>query len=236
MQRLRLSLLVMLAAALAGCPAGVRTPPPAAPAPVISPRPATPESAEVRGTTYAVDSLASDVAILVYRGGVLARLGHNHVMTVKSLSGQVMLAADKSSFDLSFPVADLVVDDARARRAAGPEFAGTITQDDRDGTRRNMLKPEVLDGEHFARIALRSLHVTLPLQSAKALTRITIRNVSRDIEVPIVIEATGTRITATGEFPIRQTDFGIKPFSVGLGALEVVDQLQIRFKIVATLR
>ena len=55
----------------------------------------------------------------------------------------------------------------------------------------------------------------------------------RDVEVPAVIDITGTRLTVTGQFPIKQSDFGMKPFSIGLGALEVVDQLQVRFKIVA---
>lgn len=234
---------MLLALLIAGCSAGVRTAPPieSTPEPVIAPTIAatTPAPSSVRGgTNYTVDPVASQVAILVYRGGALARLGHNHVMTAKSLSGRVVVnpSAELSSFELSFPVAELEVDDTQARRAAGAEFAGEIDQDDRDGTRRNMLKPEVLDAEHFARVSLRSLRVTPPLRSATIRTRVTIRNVSRDIDVPVAIESSPDTVTATGEFPVKQSDFGIKPFSIGLGALEVVDQLQIRFKVVANRR
>jgi hypothetical protein len=190
----------------------------------------------VRGSAiYTIDPSASQVRILVYRGGALARLGHNHVVSANSVTGQVAVNPDpsKSTFELSFPVAELVVDDAQARREAGTEFPGEIAQADREGTRRNMLRAEVLDAEQFPRVSLRALSLTPPLQAAKVMTRITIRAVSRDVEVPVAMNIVGSQLTAVGEFPIRQTEFGIKPFSIGLGALEVVDQLQIRFRIVA---
>ncbi len=224
----RLSMLLLASALLAGCPAGIKTPPPAQPTPPVS---ATPTPG---GTVYRVDPVVSEVSILVYRGGALARLGHNHVLSVKSLEGQVAVSpeAGGSSFDLSFPVAQLVVDDAQARRNAGTEFPGEIDQGARDGTRKNMLRAEVLDAEHFPRVSLRAVRVTPPWQAAHALTRITLKDVSREIDVPLSIEVTAGRVTATGQFALRQTDFGIKPFSIGLGALEVVDQLQVRFKVV----
>ena len=237
LQICRIAAVVLLGTLLAGCPGGVRPPPPATPTPAPTVPVPTPKAPEVKGATlYTVDPAASDVNVLVYRGGLMARLGHNHVMTAKSVKGKVSLHPDlaKSGFDLSFPVAELIVDDAQARKSAGEDFPGEIPQKDRDGTRTNMLKPEVLDGERFAYIKLSSVKIAGSLQSARALTRITIKDVSREVEVPVTIVTTPTRVTATGQFAIKQTDFGIKPFSIGLGALEVVDQVQIRFKVVAT--
>ena len=40
-------------------------------------------------------------------------------------------------------------------------------------------------------------------------------------------------VEASGEFPLRQTDLGLTPFSALLGALQVVDEMKIRFRIVA---
>lgn len=232
MLRTRLSTLLLATVLLAGCSAGVKSPPPAKPTPIPAPAPApTAQGSAV----YTIDPSASVVRILVYRGGALARLGHNHVLTAMSLSGHVAVNPDpaKSAFDLSFPVAELNVDDTHARSEAGDEFPGEISQGDREGTRKNMLRAEVLDAEHFPRVTLRSVSVVPPLQTAKITTRITIKDVSRDVEVPVALDVTDARLTATGQFPIKQTDFGIKPFSIGLGALEVIDKLQIRFKIVA---
>jgi len=232
MQIGRMATVVLLGALLAGCPGGVR--PPSPPTPTL-PEPA-PKAPQVEGATlYTIDPVASDVNILVYRGGLMARLGHNHVMTAKSLKGKVSLHPDlaKSGFELSFPVAELIVDDPQARQATGEDFPGEIPQKDRDGTRTNMLKPEVLDGERFAYVKLQSVKIVGSLQAARVVTRITIKDVSREVEVPVVIAVTPTRVTASGRFAIKQTEFGIKPFSIGLGALEVVDQLQVRFKVVA---
>jgi polyisoprenoid-binding protein YceI len=184
---------------------------------------------------YAVSSQSSQLAIYVYRGGRFSKLGHNHVMTSPNLAGRVWVHPEfaRSGFELSFPVAQLVVDDADARRAAGSDFPPDIPQSDKDGTRRNMLKPEVLDGEHYPEVKLRSAKVGGTLEAPQVTAHITIKETSRDVEVPVKIEVAGAKLTASGEFDILQTDFGMKPFSVALGALEVQDKLHIKFKVVA---
>jgi hypothetical protein len=60
--------------------------------------------------------------------------------------------------------------------------------------------------------------------------------VSRDVQVPVKMAVEGGKLTASGEFDILQTEFGIKPFSVALGALEVQDKLHIKFNITADKR
>jgi YceI-like domain len=218
----------------AGCAAGTRSSAPAAmpPASAVS----APRPAEIEGATlYRVNAAASQVDILVYRGGTFARLGHNHVMTSKTVSGRVWLHSqlDRSGFELMFPVAELIVDDAAARRAAGPEFPPDIPPDDKEGTRKNMLRAEVLDAVQFPQISLQAVRVSGSQQAPQITTRITIKNASRDIEVPAQVSIAGSRLTATGEFDIQQTNFAIKPFSVAMGAIAVKDQLHIKFTLVA---
>ena len=41
------------------------------------------------------------------------------------------------------------------------------------------------------------------------------------------------RLSATGEFDVLQSDFGIKPFTAALGALTVQDRLHVKFSVVA---
>jgi len=225
---LRLGLLLSVSLLLTACPREVRPPPPA---PGLPPTPA----ADMRGATvYDVSAADSSIDILVYRAGTLARFGHNHVMTSRKLSGRVWVQPDfpRSGFEVSFPVADLVVDDPQARTAAGSDFPSEIPQADRDGTRKNMLRPEVLDAEHHPTITLRSVKVAGTLESPKVTARISIKDASRDVEVPASIKVDAARLTATGELDILQTDFGITPFSAALGALQVQDRLHIKFKIV----
>ena len=61
------------------------------------------------------------LSVRVYRGGTLARAGHNHIVASHDLAGTVYVAADlaRSSFELQLPVASLTVDEAELRAARG---------------------------------------------------------------------------------------------------------------------
>lgn len=212
----------------AGCPRAVRKPEVQAPdtAPV----------ADTRGATlYAIDPQQSEVLIHVFRGGRLARLGHNHVVASKSVSGRAWLhpTFSRSGFELAFPVEQLIVDDVDMRRAAGAEFSSEVSEADKAGTRKNMLRAEVLDAERFPRITLQSVRVLGERDAATLRTRITIRDATRELDVPASIRIEGEQLHVSGEFDVNQTDFGIKPFSVALGALEVQDRLRVKFSLVA---
>jgi polyisoprenoid-binding protein YceI len=222
--------LICLSLLLAACPRPVRPPPP------TPTQPPAPAAADTRGATvYEVSPQSSQLSIYVFRGGKFSKLGHNHVMTSQQLAGRVWVHPEfaRSGFELSFPVAQLVVDDPEARRAAGSDFPPDIPQSDKDGTRRNMLKPEVLDGEHYPDVKLRSAKVGGTLEAPQVTAHITIKDASREVEVPVKIAVEGAQLTASGEFDILQTEFGMKPFSVALGALEVQDRLHIKFKVTA---
>lgn len=234
LRSMRIGALLGLSALLAACPTTSVRPPTGSDAglPTIG-------APDLRGATiYTVSSAASEVQIQVFRGGTLARLGHNHVMTSKHVAGRVWRhdAFERSGFELHFPVAELIVDDPRARAAAGAEFPGEISATDRDGTRKNMLRPEVLDAEQHPTIALRSVRLAGPANSPQVTARVTIKGVARDLVTPVSVAIEGNRLAATGSFDIQQTDFGIKPFSIGLGALEVQDRLKVSFKVIAEKR
>jgi len=184
---------------------------------------------------YQVDSAASEVHILVYRGGAMARLGHNHVVSSKNVSGTLLLHSDltRSRLELTLPVTTLIVDDPQARKVEGEDFAAEVPQDARDGTRRNLLRTELLDGEHFPAIKLQSIAVTGIRANPSLLMRITIKGVAHDVVVLARVQEEHDRVDAEGEFTLQQTDFGIAPFSAALGALQVQDKLRIKFRIVA---
>lgn len=226
LSRIAVLLLVLLAASCA------RMARPPEPTPGLPGAPTIPRGA----TLYRVSSADSSVHIRVYRGGTLSNLGHNHVISSKSVAGQVWTHAsiDKSGFDLMLPVNDLIVDDNEARAAAGTEFPLNVPEEAKQGTRRNMLGEAMLDGAHYPSISLKSISVGGSLESPQVMARITIKGQSRDVAVPLKLNAEGKGLRAMGEFEIKQTDFGIKPYSVALGALAVQDVLKIKFDLRAT--
>src|SRR5260370_36411404 len=111
---------------------------------------------------YSIDSAQSELRLLVHRAGPLARLGHNHVILNRAIGGWVDPAArpESAAFSLYVPVADFVVDDARARSEEGQDFSAEVPEEAKSGTRRNMLGAALLDAERFPVITLTSAGIT----------------------------------------------------------------------------
>jgi hypothetical protein len=210
------------------------------------------------GTTYRVDETQSELRILVYRAGPLARLGHNHVVVNRRLRGAVNVAgaAGAASFWLSVPSSAFDVDDARARAEEGADFAAAVPDDAKSGTLQNMLSAAVLDAAEFPAITVRSVAVASPQAAdapgasgsigatgatgAEQATRTMVASVTigvagheSTIDVPFALQMESGRLLATGTLELRQSALGLTPYSLMLGALQVQDQITVKFKIVA---
>ncbi len=221
---------LVIAGLLAACTTTV--PPAPAPAP---PPPGFPASlyqqARARGeAVYAIDPTQSLVVIRVYRTGSLARFGHDHVIASRDVHGYVLQPADPEAAraDLYAPLAALTVDEPALRAAAGVDT--TPSQDDIDGTRRNMLEHTLAVGEHP------HVRVHVPPAVGRAANpqrdvEITLRGVTRRLPVAITLAAEGATLRASGQFALQQTDFGIAPYSVLGGALAVQDRVDITFEL-----
>jgi polyisoprenoid-binding protein YceI len=219
--------------------AGCQTSPPAAPSPIppgAAEKPAgmaIPAGARV----FTVAPAESLLQILVYRGGAMAKLGHNHVIASHQLSGSVYATEDPTAtrFDIRFPVKDLTVDEPELRAAAGPDFPPGVPQNAREGTHTNMLSEGLLDGEQFPEIRLRATAIRSAGDGDRydADVEVTIKGQSRVLRVPITAKWQSAELSASGEFPLKQSDLGLKPFSVAMGTLVVLDQMQVRFRLTA---
>lgn len=193
------------------------------------------------GRVYRVDETQSELRILVYRAGPLARLGHNHVMVNRAISGAVSLAdaAAESEFWLNVPVGGFVVDDAEARREEGDDFAGDIPEDAKSGTLHNMLSAALLDAEEFPAITVKSVAApgaqngSGPGALTAAVVAISVAGHESKVDVPLTLQVDSRRLSATGSLELRQSALGLTPFSLMLGALQVQDSMTIKFQIVA---
>lgn len=216
---------------LSSCAPTIKQTPAVPPTPVAADYPADLQGARL----YRLAPEQSKLHILVYRGGTMANLGHNHVVSSSTLSGYIWLHDSllRSGFRFTLAVNDLIVDDAQARKDEGTDFVSTVSDSARAGTRTNMLKPELLNGEHYPMIRLRSLGITGDLTQSQVQVRVTIKDQSRDLTVPVQLSADAQSLRVIGQFQIKQTEFGITPYSVAMGALQVQDQLTIKFELVA---
>jgi len=206
---------------------GLSTPTPTAtPAPAPAPTPGAP--------ALRIVPEASSIRVRVYRDGPLAGLGHNHVISWKA-SGWVSQSATlaSSAFDIEVQLDRAEVDDPGQRAQEGAEFASAVPADAREGTRRNLLGERVLDVVHHARMSIRSVAIgkSGPLPEARVLIRVAGHETSRS--VPFAIERSQGEVHAWGELSLRQSELGLAPFSLLLGALRVRDEIEVTFSLVA---
>jgi hypothetical protein len=237
----------LLAVLLAGCPLRPRAP--AAP-PVAAAETPAPHA----GVPYDIVADESLLTIRVYRGGTLASAGHNHLIASHALTGTIYVPADvkRTSFEAHIPVAALTVDEAALRaQERSADFPPEVPDAAREGTRRNMLGEALLDSERNPQIVLRALRLESAGEPAAStgneagneaggearavLARVqtTVRGEVRTISMPVRYQFAAGALIASGEAPLRQSDLGLTPFSALLGALQVQDEMRVRFRIVA---
>jgi len=179
--------------------------------------------------------VASDVVVKVYRDGPLAHLGHNHVISTRAVTGRIELREPlaASSFSLALPLDSLVVDDGTRRAAAGPDFPDDLTVEDKEGTRRNLLGPALLDAARFPVLQLDSEAIAAAGAGYQVTARVDVLGVPRQVTIPVTLERTGERLQASGEFVLHHAELGLTPFSAALGALRVREDMEVAFRLVA---
>ncbi len=189
------------------------------------------QAAAQRGEpVYAINTDESEVMIYAYRGGTFAKMGHDHVVTSRDVHGYVSLAEDayEAKADLYVPLKTLTVDEPAKRSQAG--FESSLSENDIAGTRRNMLK-KVLEAESYPYVFI---HVEVDggiYRQQIVKVGMTLHGVTRTITVPVEIEQTRDRLGIRGKMVLRQSDFGIEPYSVFAGALRVKDEIVLSFRL-----
>jgi len=234
-----------LGALLSGCP--VRSPPPA-PQPAVPAAPQAPAEVPAAhlGRPYDIVPQESLLTILVFRAGTLAGAGHNHLIASHSLSGTIYVPQELAavSFEVHVPLAALTVDEDALRAAEkNRDFPPEMSDTAKEGTRRNMLGSALLNAADYPQITLRSLSVAAAVDGAAAArpasglvqvrAQAEVRAEQRLLVVPVHYERSDATVIASGELPLRQTSLGLAPFSAMLGALQVQDEMRVRFRIVA---
>ena len=173
---------------------------------------------------YAVDPSASLIAVTVRRAGLMARLGHDHVVASRTLAGYVSPEAGRA--DVSFRVDQMTVDEPQLLRDAGIDKQPSPQAV--EGTRTNMLG-SVLDAQRYPTVTLHAQQQA----DGRLSVAVTLHGATRSLALPATVRIDAAQVVASGTARLKQTDFGITPFSVGGGLLSVQDELEVRYHIVA---
>lgn len=167
-------------------------------------------------------SAADELRVLVFRGGSAARLGHNHVLR----AGDLRVSWPAAGPVLRFRLDALAIDPPALRAALGPAFASAVDDSARDGTRANLLR--ALEAAAHPEVVVTTLQQVGEGPRRAVEAEISLHGVTR--RQWFVAEVQDRR--ARGEVVIRQSDFGIQPFTVLGGLLAVQDALVVQFELV----
>lgn len=185
-----------------------------------------PQFAEQDSIVYAL-SPHSVLEVHAGKSGILAGFGHEHLIRAHAFAGEIVYfpaALGRSRVSVTVLTDSLrVVPEADS--ADIPKITATMRQ-------------KTLRVDSFAEITFVSREVAGP-DSGAAAHRIrvtgdlTMVGKTRPVSVDMDLSFAGDTLRADGEFVVKQTDFGIKPYSKVLGMVKVKDAVRFELHIVA---
>lgn len=183
--------------------------------------------------THQVDFAAGDVHIdnsRVFTFVGKAGLGHEHAIEGRLTSGNIRL--DQGSGMLVFDITSFTADTDAARTYIG--LAGTTSASTQQQVTTNMLGAAVLDAARFPDATFEITAITsVAEKSQRGLPqyqldgKFTLHGVVQPLRVIGDLEEKDGWLHLRGGFNIRQTQYGIRPFSKAFGTIGVTDQLTI---------
>jgi len=184
---------------------------------------------QTRTRTYTIVPSESSFWVFAGKAGFFSMLAHDHDIGVKSFSGRVVIpeaGASGGSLDMEVDATSLAVLDKKP------------SEEDKKKIYDSMHK-EVLESAKHQKITFKSVSVSDVKQTGNDAYSfvvngdLTLRGVTKRIAVPVAATITPQQLRATGKYTLKQTDFGIKPYSAAGGTIKVKDEVVVNFNIVA---
>jgi len=182
-----------------------------------------------RTRTYTIVPSESSFWVFVGKSGLFSALAHNHEIGVKSFSGRVIIpaaGAGAGSLEMEVDAPSLEVLD----KEPGEEDKKKIF---------NSMHNEVLESAKYQKITFKSVSVSDVKQTGGDAYSfvvngdLSLHGVTKRITVPVAATVTPQLLRATGKYTLKQTDYGIKPYSAAGGTIKVKDEVVVNFNIVA---
>jgi polyisoprenoid-binding protein YceI len=176
-----------------------------------------------------VDTELSRVYVFVGK----KRLGHEHGVEGMVQEGEIHLESSDSPGKIVFDMTSFAADTDAARDYVGLE--GTTSEDERSDVTSTMTGSKVLHVKEHPT-------ATFEISSIKKLDeqtedghplyefagKFTLHGETNDIEFRgATTEEKNSRVRLQGDFRIKQSDYGIKPYSAFFGAVAVTDELKV---------
>jgi len=177
---------------------------------------------------YTIDLSQSRVTATLTQEGFIARRYPTHRVEVKNFSGKIEVS-ERDETRIAVEV------EAEAKSLTNADES--MTEFERREF-HNVLNNSVLESDKFPVIKFVSVSVSDASKSGgtRSFTLngdLTMRDVTKRVSFPVTVTISKDQLRATGDAELKQTDFGIKPYSGKLGMIKIGDEVKINFAIVA---
>lgn len=178
---------------------------------------------------YRLAPAESSLRVFVGKAGFLSVLAHDHNIGVRDFSGRLVIppgGIPGARLELKIDTRSMAVLDAE------------VSDGDRAKITRSMHE-EVLESAKYPEAVFRSTGLTGLTELRDGEVRfqlggdLTLHGQTRPITLPVVVRRTPGLLKATGRYVLRQTDYGIRPYSTAGGAIKVKNEVVIDFQITA---
>lgn len=182
-----------------------------------------------RTRTYTIVPSESSFRVFVGKTGLFSALAHDHDIGVKSFGGRVVVSeagAGGGSLEMEVDATSLEVLDAKPSEEDKKKIF-------------NSMHNEVLQSAKHPKITFKSVSVSDVKSTGNDAYSfvvngdLTLRGVTKRIAVPVAATITPQQLRAAGKYTLKQTDYGIKPYSAAGGTIKVKDEVVVNFNIVA---
>lgn len=181
----------------------------------------------VAAVRYRIDAKRSLFSVQATASGLFKAFGHSPVIAICGFGGEAgFLPGTLEAASLLM----LVQTDSLA-------VTDDVSEKDRLEIERAM-REELLETTLYPEIVFMSTNIAARRAAEdqyelKINGKLSLHGITRDELIDARVTLDGDSLRARGEFPLRQTDYAIKPTSIAGGTLKVKDELKFSFDIVA---
>lgn len=166
------------------------------------------------------------IMVRTSRQGLGARAGHDLVLEATRWTGQVRIETG----DPPRGEVEVGVDPAGLEVREGHGGMKPLTEGDRREIQATMM--ERVFPSPKRRISFRSTEAAEIGPDGLGLAgQLTVGEQSRPANLELTLDGAAGSLRARGSIKVRQTDFGIKPYTAFMGALKVADEVEVEFEV-----
>ena len=186
------------------------------------------QSSESGVVRYRLVPAQSTFTVQAFAEGLLSAFGHDPVLAIKDFSGEVQFVPG------SFEAASVKM----TVKADSIVLSTEVKEKDRIEMEQTM-REQVLEIAKYPEIVFVSTNISVTKLAegryrARVIGDLTFHGATqKNLWITPEVTVSGESLSAKGVFSLKQTDFGIKPFSAAAGTIKLKNELKFSFDIAA---